>query len=248
MQTKLKKMIVVTAVLALPACGVQDRLSYIGKPPPMSQIQNPYKEKDYKPVSLPMPPQELSNTTANSLWQSGSRAFFKDQRANKIGDILTVLVTIADKADIKNKSERTREGAESAGIPNLLGFETKLGKVLPDAVDKSKLVAMNSDSSSAGDGKISRNETIDLKLAAVITQVLPNGNFVLRGTQEVRVNSELRQLTVTGVIRPEDILNNNSVTYDKIAEARISYGGKGQISDLQTPRYGQQLIDAIMPF
>jgi flagellar L-ring protein precursor FlgH len=237
-----------TMALLLSGCGLSERLETVGKPPALSGIQNPYKDPSYKPVSLPMPPQEARNINANSLWQAGSRAFFKDQRATKVGDILTVLVTISDKADMQNKTERKRDGSEAVGAPNILGFETKLGKFLPDAVDASKLVSMDSTSATSGDGKITRKEDIKLKLAAVITQVLPNGNLVVRGTQEVRINAELRQLQIGGVIRPEDILNNNSISYEKIAEARISYGGKGELSDIQTPRYGEQLIDAIMPF
>lgn len=239
---------VLAAALALSGCGIQERLEYVGKPPAMSAIENPYQKADYKPVSLPMPVQEAQNINAGSLWQAGSRAFFKDQRANKVGDILTVLITISDQAKMKNKTERTREGEESAGLPSLLGLQGKIGKVLPSAFDPSNLVQMNSDSTSKGDGKIERQEDIKLKLAAVITQVLPNGNFVLAGTQEVRVNHELRQLSITGVIRPEDILNNNSISHEKIAEARISYGGKGEMSDIQVPRYGQQFLDAVLPF
>jgi flagellar L-ring protein FlgH len=242
-------LVLLASTMLLSGCGgMNERLAAVGRPPAFSNIENPYEDPNYHPISMPMPPKEAENTSANSLWQAGSRAFFKDQRANKVGDILTVLVTITDKADMQNKTERTRDGSESTGIPNVLGFETKLGKILPDAVDPANLVSVDSSSSSTGDGKISRKEDVNLKLAAVVTQVLPNGNFILRGTQEVRINSELRQLTLTGIIRPEDILNNNSVSYEKIAEARIAYGGKGTISDLQQPRYGQQVIDAILPF
>jgi flagellar L-ring protein precursor FlgH len=234
--------------LSLSACGIQDRLAYVGKPPPLSEIQNPSKQQGYKPVSLPMPPQEVQNMNANALWQTGSRAFFKDQRANKIGDILTVLITISDQASLKNNTQRARSGDETTGVSNLLGLESKIHSFLPQAADAGKLVGLKSDSNSTGDGKIERKEAINLKLAAVITQLLPNGNLVLYGTQEVRVNHELRQLSMSGVIRPEDILNNNSISYEKIAEARVSYGGKGEMSDIQVPRYGQQIIDAVMPF
>ena len=249
MNNKMQIAASLSAVLLLTACaGISERVAGIGKPPAMSRIENPYNQPGYRPVALPMPPQEISSPNPNSLWQAGRQTFFKDQRAHQVGDILTIMVDIQDEADMKNKTERTRTGSESVGVPSLLGLETKLGKILPDAVDPANLVEGATDSSSTGDGKINREEEIKLKLAAMITQVLPNGNFVIQGRQEVRVNFELRELTLSGVIRPEDILNNNSISYEKIAEARISYGGRGQVTDIQQPRYGQQLYDAVFPF
>ena len=237
------------AVLVLTGCaGISERVNAIGKPPQMTNIENPYERADYKPVAMPMPLQEMGTNNPGALWQPARQTFFKDQRAGKIGDILTVMISISDKANLKNKTERTREGEENTGLSNLLGYESLPSKVLPNEFDTNNLVGLESESTSTGDGKIERQETIDLKLAATITQVLPNGNLVIHGVQEVRVNFELRQLNLDGVIRPEDILNNNSISYEKIAEARISYGGKGNISDIQTPRYGQQFIDAVMPF
>ncbi len=237
-----------TAVLALGACGMGERLSRVGKTPDLSKIENPYYQKGYQPVSLPMPPQAAMNTQSNSLWQASRQTFFKDQRAHKIGDILTVMIDINDTADLKNKTERSREGSETQGLPNFLGGEAQLGQILDEAVDPSKLVGMDSSSTSSGDGKIQRGEAIKMKLAAMVMQVLPNGNFVIQGRQQVRVNFELRDLQLQGVIRPEDILNNNAISYEKIAEARITYGGKGNVSDLQQPRYGQQIFDAVFPF
>jgi flagellar L-ring protein FlgH len=237
------------AVLSLTACGgINERLSRIGVPPPMDKIENPYKQKGYQPVSMPMPPVVASNSHPNSLWEPARQTFFKDQRAHKVGDIMTVLIDIQDEADMKNKTERSRVGSETAGVPQLLGVQQLLPKMLPDAVDPSSLVSLGTNSSNTGDGKIKREEDIKLKIAAMIMQVLPNGNFVIKGQQEVRVNFELRELALTGVIRPEDILNNNSISYEKIAEARISYGGKGSMSDIQQARYGQQVIDAVFPF
>lgn len=235
-------------VLSLTACGMPDRLSRIGVEPPTSAIQNPYAKEGYRPVSLPMPPQVAMNTEPNSLWQASRQTFFKDQRAHKVGDILTVLIDIEDEADMKNKTERTRTGGEKTAVPNLLGLENIPKKFLPSGYDPSNIATINSNSTNTGDGKIKREEDIKLKLAAMVTQVLPNGNFVIQGSQEVRVNYELRELTMNGVIRPEDILNNNSISYEKIAEARITYGGKGTVSDIQQPRYGQQFYDAIFPF
>jgi flagellar L-ring protein precursor FlgH len=240
----------IAAVLLLSGCaGISERIAAIGQPPVMNKIENPYTQPGYKPVSLPMPPQEVLNSQPNSLWQPSRQTFFKDQRAHKVGDILTVMIDINDTADLKNKTERTREGTENEGLPNFLGIaETQLSKVVPDAVDPSKLVGMNSSSTSTGDGTIKRGEAIKLKLAAMVMQLLPNGNFVIQGRQQVRVNYELRDLQLQGVIRPEDILNNNSISYEKIAEARITYGGRGNVSDIQTPRYGQQFFDAVSPF
>lgn len=246
---KLTVVLSIASALSLSACsGMKERLSRVGVEPPLSTIQNPQANKGYQPVSLPMPAPEISVAAPNSLWQPARQTFFKDQRAHKVGDILTVLIDIDDEADMKNKTERSRTGGESAALPNFLGFESKLGKVLPDAVTPSALVGATTESTNTGDGKIKREEDIRLKLAAMVMEVLPNGNFVVQGRQEVRVNFELRELTLKGVIRPEDILNTNSISYDKIAEARISYGGRGTTSDIQQPRYGQQVFDAVFPF
>ena len=239
----------VAAMMSLSACGISDRVANIGKAPTMSGIQTAHNQANSpEMIRLPMPAVSTEKPEANSLWQPGRQTFFKDQRAHKVGDILTVMINIQDEAEMENKTERTRTGTEQIGVPNMLGLESKLGKVLPGAVDPTNLVGTNSDHRTSGDGTIEREEQINLKIAAMITQVLPNGNFIVRGQQEVRVNFELRELTLDGVIRPEDILNNNSISYEKIAEARISYGGRGQGADLQQPRYGQQFIDAVFPF
>ncbi len=184
----------------------------------------------------------------NSLWRHGARAFFKDQRASQIGDLLTVTISISDSAKINNKTSRSRTNNEDASANALLGYETSLSRVLPETVNAGNLLDIDSTSKNEGEGSINRDETIDLKLAAIVTQKLPNGNFVILGRQEVRVNFEVRQLQIAGVVRPEDIAADNTISYEKIAEARISYGGKGHISDVQQPRYGNQVLDVIFPF
>jgi len=182
------------------------------------------------------------------LWRHGARAFFKDQRASQIGDLLTVTISISDSAKINNKTSRSRTNNEDASANALLGYETSLSRVLPETVNAGNLLDIDSTSKNEGEGSINRDETIDLKLAAIVTQKLPNGNFVILGRQEVRVNFEVRQLQIAGVVRPEDIAADNTISYEKIAEARISYGGKGHISDVQQPRYGNQVLDVIFPF
>ncbi len=234
-------------VLALPGCNLFSRLSDVGTGPELSQIQDPQARPDYTPVSLPMPAPLPAERNPNSLWRHGARSFFKDQRASRVGDILTILINIDDSARIDNTTARSREAGESAGLPNLLGLEP-YNFILPADANPSSLVSGTSSSDHTGQGRISRQEAIELRVAAIVTQLLPNGNMVIEGRQEVRVNYEVRDLYVTGVIRPEDISARNSVGYDKIAEARISYGGRGQISDVQQPRYGQQVYDILFPF
>jgi flagellar L-ring protein precursor FlgH len=233
---------------ALSGCNALTRLAEVGREPPMTTIQNPVAAPNYRPVSMPMPRTSERPRAPNSLWRHGARAFFKDQRAARVGDLLTVMITMDDSATLNNTSTRSRANTETAGASSLLGFESQLSKILPNAVSPGSLLDLSSDTSNSGTGAITRDEEINLKIAAVITQRLPNGNLVLAGRQEVRVNFEVRQLQVAGVVRPEDIKADNTISSDKIAEARISYGGKGHISDIQQPRYGTQILDVIFPF
>lgn len=241
--------LVLLAATSLSACSsTMDRLKNVGEAPQQSSMVSPTDMKGYKPVSMPMPVKAEHPREANSLWTGDKKGLFKDQRADEVGDILTVVINIDDKGQIKNNTSRTRSSSEDATLPNLLGVESKLKDVLPEAVDTSSLASATSDSSSKGTGAIDRQEKVELKLAATVSQVLPNGNMVIHGSQEVRVNYENRVLKLAGIIRPEDIDTDNSISYEKIAEARVQYGGKGQITDVQQPRYGQQVFDAVFPF
>lgn len=235
-------------VIALSGCNALTRLSSIGSEPPLTAIQNPTLQAGYRPVSMPMPAPKPAERNANSLWRTGSRAFFKDQRAADVGDILTVVVDLQDQATLNNKTTRARTSNENATLGALLGYEAALDFLLPEAVVNTDLVDANAQHDATGTGTISRDEDIDLKIAAVISQILPNGNLVIHGRQEIRINFEARELQVAGVIRPEDISSTNTINYEQIAEARISYDGRGQLSDLQQPRYGQQVFDILFPF
>ncbi len=237
------------SALALTACqSTLDRIEQIGKAPPLSPIAVAPGEAAGGPVYIPQPPPEIQPQKANSLWRAGSRSFFRDPRAQKVGDILTVSIDIGDQAKIANTTTRTTQSSENANLTNILGFESKLKGVLPDSVDPASLVKAGSDSNATGTGTVDRSEIITLTVAAVVTEVLPNGNLVIQGQQEVRVNNEVRELVVSGIVRPEDISNINTVKHTQIAEARISYGGRGQLTDVQQPRYGQQFFDIIWPF
>ncbi len=224
----------------LSGCGALSRLSDLGRPPSMTPITDPTTAHDYRPLTMPMPPLQQTPSDLASLWRPGSRAFFKDQRAAQVGDLLTVLVDITDNADFENDGTASRTASEGMGVPSLFGLKQKLLSAAS--------VTTNSTNSNISTGSTKRTETVTLRLAGTITQVLPNGNFVVSARQEVRVNSELRILQVSGIVRPQDITGDNTITHDRMAEARISYGGKGQLTDLQTPRYGQQLMDIILPF
>ena len=199
----------------------------------------------YKPVQMPMPMPQPATYNPNSLWRSGSRAFFKDQRATQVGDIMTVKVNITDKAAIDNGTKRSRD-SETSGVADFIGSKLLTGdaaKLMPG-----KILTTDSTSSTDNKGSVNRQEALLTNVAAVVTQVLPNGNLVVEGKQEVRVNFEVRELIVAGIVRPEDIESDNTINSTKIAQARIAYGGRGQITDVQQPRYGQQVIDILLPF
>lgn len=233
--------------LTLQGCSLQ-RLAELGRPPAMTPITDPTRDPNWRPLSMPTPRPEIALAAPNSLWRSGARAFFKDQRAAQVGDIVTVIVNIGDNAVLNNGTTATRTGSQALGAPDLFGLQSSLSRALPRGVDLTKLVSTNSAGSAVGTGNITRNETVQLRVAGAITQVLPNGNLAVACRQEVRINSELRNLEITGIVRPQDILSDNTVPHDRIAEARISYGGRGQLTDVQTPRYGQQILDLISPF
>jgi flagellar L-ring protein precursor FlgH len=238
------------AMVALPLCGCDSLLKRLedgAGPPKMTPTSDPTKDPNWQPVSLPMPPPPPQATSSNSLWRPGSRAFFPDQRAAHVGDIVTVVVNITDTANVKDASTATRTGSETMGVPNLFGLESKIPKILGGAT-ASSLVSTNSTGSTVGTGEVNRSEAITVRVAGVITQVLPNGNFAIVARQEVRVNSELREMEISGVVRPQDIASDNTVQHDRMAEARISYGGRGQLTDVNQPRYGQQMLDILLPF
>lgn len=257
-----KIVLAITAATLVSGCGSVERLGRIGKAPKLTapeEMAMPGGERSLgtpgysggavaaavanapaapgaAPASAPAP--------SASLFRAGAGAFLSDQRATRLGDILTIKINIADKAEVGNNTSRVRNGSESASIASLLGLE----KLLPKSLDPTNLASTNSKSQSGGGGNISRSETINMTMSAIVTNVFPNGNLGIRGRQEVRVNNELRELVVSGVVRPQDIGRDNSVRHSQIAEARISYGGRGQLSDAQQARWGQQIYDALFPF
>ncbi|RAI56172.1 flagellar basal body L-ring protein FlgH [Roseicella frigidaeris] len=234
------------ALLALLAgCGQFERLSRVGRTPELSAVQDPTADPAWRPVAMPMPAPQDPPAAANSLWRPGSRTFLRDQRAAQVGDLITILVSIDDQAQLQNRTQRARTGNDAMGMPQLFGMQTRW---LPKAASPDTLISASGSQTTDGNGTVKRTETVTLRLAATVTQVLPNGNLVVGGRQEVRVSSELRELSVQGVIRPQDIASDNTIRHDRLAEARIAYGGRGTLSDLQQPRLGSQLLDILLPF
>lgn len=236
------------AAAMLGGCDSLRRLTEIGSPPAMTPSSDPTHAPSWRPLTMPMPHQEQTAATANSLWLAGSRAFFKDQRASQVGDIITVVVNMTDSATLGNATVTSRTGTENLGVPDLFGLQHRLAGVIGKGADLTNVVSTTSASGANGTATLARNEAVQLRVAGTVTQVLPNGNLVIAGRQEMRVNSELRELILSGVVRPQDIASDNTIQHDRMAEARISYGGRGQMTDVQTPHYGQQLLDIVSPF
>jgi flagellar L-ring protein precursor FlgH len=230
---------------ALAACGsireaaLGPKMGPMAYPAPLVAQTQPVLASAREPAPQP--------ASANSLWRTGARAFFADQRAGRVGDILTVLITIDDSAKTQNATSATKTSSNGYGVPNFFGLESSLGKILPNA-DPKNLLTTDSSSAANGTGGVTRSEQINLTIAAVVTQVLPNGNLVIQGTQEVQTNGEVRQLTVAGIVRPEDISSANTINHTQIAEARISYGGRGDISAVQKTAAGTAMLQRFSPF
>lgn len=245
----MNKFLLSTAIiLGLSACSSLDRLTRIGEEPEFTAIENPIDKDDYRPVSMPMPEPTVDVKQMNSLWSSSRQAFFEDQRAKQVGDILTVVINMENTAELESTSSRSRSATENTGITSLGGFEGYLQDNLPDGGDPASLANLTSDGGTNNTGSTESEDELELRIAAVVSQILPNGNMVVQGRQEVRVNYEKRILEIAGVIRPQDITIENAVPYDKVAEARIGYGGRGFISDVQQPRIGQQIFDIFLPY
>lgn len=249
MKTNLTVIALMASCTLLSACSsTMDKLSGVGQAPTLNKVDNPLENPDYKPVTWPLPETPTpSRQYAGSLWQQGAREFFRDQRASRVGDIVRVDIKIKDKAELDNQTSRERKNSEALGAPKLFGAEALYG-VVPGSQNGESLLSITGSNKNEGTGSSKREETIETQVAAIVTQLLPNGNMVIKGSQEIRVNFEVREISIAGVIRPEDIDSDNTIESTKVAQARISYGGRGQITDVQQPRWGSQVIDILSPF
>lgn len=236
------------AILVFVATAACSDLGQVGRAPEFSPLEGSFQHHSLYSSPMPETADPNSATDASSLWTGRTESLLGDRRAARSGDILTVVIQIDEKAEISNATGRTRSGSQEMGVPSLFGIPQRIDKNLPDGASMTEAVDTSSKSSFSGNGSVSRNEKLTLRVAATVVEELPNGVLRIEGQQEVRVNYELRELIVTGYVRPADISRQNEITYDKIAGARISYGGRGQISEIQQPRYGQQITDILLPF
>jgi len=236
--------VILMTCLLLAACGDLNR---VGRAPEFSPVQSSY-ETSAMYSTLPISTEEPGPVDDSSLWTSQRSSLLGDHRASSRGDILTVVVEIDDQAQFANTTDRSRTGAETLGVPSLFGIPQRADANAPAGASSASLVSTRSNSTFSGDGSVARKEKVTLRLAVTVVEELPNGVLRLEGQQEVRVNNELRQLIISGYVRPDDISRQNEITYDKIAEAQISYGGRGLLTDVQQPRYGQQIVDQLVPF
>ena len=241
----MRRILFLTCGLAMAGCA---RLGEVGKAPAFSPLEGSYAHHALYAASLPEYADPAAPADAASLWTAQTDSLFGDRRAAQRGDILTVVIEIDDKAEISNATDRNRTGSQTMGIPQLFGIPQRIDRNLPDGASTAEAVDTKSASTFSGDGSVSRKEKLTLRVAATVVEELPNGVLRIEGQQEVRVNFELRELIVTGFVRPTDISRQNEVTYDRIAGARISYGGRGQITDVQQPRWGEQVADTVLPF
>lgn len=235
-------LLLASATVLLSACSTYDRLSDLAQGGPKLASMTHQAPQ----VSVPMPQPPAEPRGRDSLWQPGSRSFFHDPRASRVGDIITVSVSVADTAKLSNQTSRSRTNSDDASLTNFFGLEKS--PAVAAAGGGGKLVDMGSNTSNVGAGSVARSESVSMTLAALVTQVLPNGNMVIAGHQQMKINGEMRDLTVTGIVRTEDITSSNTIDLTQIAEARINYGGRGTVSDVQDPRLGSQLYDILMPW
>lgn len=244
------KLLMVTLIgFCLAGCSsTVERLKRVGKAPDFAKVEVPIDEEQISPAEKEeMNRQHVRRT--NSLWQPGATSFFRDNRAWKVGDILRVEVNITDNANVANSTKQNRKNTDTADLNEFYGKKRAMFATIGMAKNApARILNTATDRNNSGSGNINRSETIKTKVAVMVRQVLPNGNLVIEGHQEVRVNHELREVKIAGLIRPKDIGSDNSINSNQIAEARISYGGRGVVSDMQQPRVGSQIADIISPF
>jgi flagellar L-ring protein precursor FlgH len=242
---RVRLLFVVLPMLCLAGC---QPLGEVGRAPVFSPPEATTEHAALYRMPLPERTEVLRSADHASLWSAGQRSLLGDRRASRQGDILTVVIEINDSAEISNNTASGRSGTSTMAAPQFFGIPQLIDRNLPGGLAIGTGIETNSANNFSGSGSVRRTEKLTLRIASTVVERLPNGVMRIEGQQEVRVNHELRELLVTGFVRAEDISRQNEITYDKIAGARISYGGRGVISNVQQPRYGAQIADILAPF
>lgn len=224
----MKRLIVLAAMAVLGGCAVQK-----------TDIKTATIDEQ-----LPRPIADYSN---GSIWQATSGSLTDDFKAQRRGDIVTIVITENASASKEAKTDTSRGSTISAGIPNFMGLEG-VGLLKNNLGDLSKLINASADSSYKGAGSTSRAENLNATITARVVDVLPNGNLMIEGRRNIKVNNEDQEIILEGTIRPRDISLNNTVNSIYIADARISYAGRGIISDRQSPGWLMNIVDKLWPF
>lgn len=228
------------ATVALAACQEMAR-------PQMSSIDQSIKPGEAATIATPMLIPTPPKPAPGSLWVPGNKQFFKDSRAHAVGDIVTVLVEETAEAKGEAKSEASRTHNNSSGV-SVLPFIS--GQLTTRGIDLATngLMDTDSDRDFKGKGKNERKDKLTASIAAVVTQVLPNGLLVIQGQREVMVNYEKQVMKLSGIVRAEDITSTNTIESAKIAQARIAYVGDGVVDSAQSPQWGVTVLDKVLPF
>lgn len=234
--------------LFLSGCNLAEKLATVGQTPELSQIQDPTLQPGYQPISMPMPEARASERRVNSLWENGSRAFFKDQRARSVGDIVTIEVDFNDQQSMEMTPNISQNSKLNSSFGAVFGLEKQIARLLPKNMDLPNVLNMSNAPNMSGSGKYDVSDKLKFKISSVITQILPNGNMVIEGRREMRLNNEVREIVLRGVIRREDVSAGNTVKGEKVAEARLSVGGRGDLSDVNSAPWFHQLVNKVSPF
>ena len=264
----MKNLILLVSLFLVSCTDSMKQLKRVGKIPPMSKVEVPVNQTANTVDSEKAYIAHVKKT--NSLWKPGSTTFFRDNRAWNIGDIVKVVVEIKDSAKVNSATKQSRNSEDDLNVETLFNnskntkatvvttpnasqvLQSEAASKLPIPLLQDTLlgtlVDLKSKYTHNGAGNINRQENVTTQIAANVMQVLPNGNLVIFGHQEVRINYELREIKVAGIIRPKDISATNAINLDQIAQARVSYGGRGVVSDVQNPKLGAQVLEIIKPF
>lgn len=244
---KVTKISLLLSISLLSACATTKASDKAAFTPPIPNIE--YAQNKFRANMASVPAEDMRlNARETSLWSNSPKSLFGDRRASQAGDILTVLVEIDDEAEMSNSVSEDRQTSENLGLNAFFGLPEKINGILPAGASTSPAIDLTRTRNLSGDGTIQRGEKITLRLAVQVIDVLPNGYLELSGKQQIMVNNEVRHLQVSGLIRTQDISRQNVITYDKIADAKIYYGGQGQVTDAVKPKVGNKIMQKIIPF